>query len=118
VKIEPNYSEPGGLCPNASRAVGGCEPAEPEPAPAFVARIDKEYEIARDQHARKQPRPSRCLAHARANRHQLDCGYEPPAPREPGVQTSKTCPLGAAPYIDWTPFFQSWELAGSRHPGG
>jgi 5-methyltetrahydrofolate--homocysteine methyltransferase len=46
----------------------------PEPAPAFVARIDKEYEIARDQHARKQPRPSRSLAHARANRHQLDCG--------------------------------------------
>lgn len=87
----------------------------PELKPAFVARIDKEYEIARDQHARKQPRSKPVsLAHARANRHQLDwVGYEPPAPREPGVQTFENVPISVLrPYIDWTPFFLSWELAG------
>ena len=87
----------------------------PELKPAFVARIDKEYEIAREQHARKQPRSKPVsLAHARANRHQLDwVGYEPPKPREPGVQTFEDVPVSVLrPYIDWTPFFLSWELAG------
>ena len=60
VKIEQNYSEPVVYVSNASRAVGVAQSLlSPELKPAFVARIDKEYEIARDQHARKQPRSSR-----------------------------------------------------------
>ncbi len=116
VKIEQNYSEPVVYVSNASRAVGVAQSLlSPELKPAFVARIDKEYEIARDQHARKQPRSKPVsLAHARANRHQLDwVGYEPPAPREPGVQKFENVPISVLrPYIDWTPFFLSWELAG------
>ena len=47
-------------------------------------------------------------------RQQLDwVNYQPPAPREPGVQTFENVPVSVLrPYIDWTPFFLSWELAG------
>ncbi|WP_435301942.1 methionine synthase [Aeromonas salmonicida] len=116
VKIEQNYSEPVVYVSNASRAVGVAQSLlSPDLKEAFVARIDKEYEVARDQHARKQPRSKPVsLAHARANRQQLDwVNYQPPAPREPGVQTFENVPVSVLrPYIDWTPFFLSWELAG------
>ncbi|MFB2865453.1 methionine synthase [Aeromonas sp. MdU4] len=116
VKIEQNYSEPVVYVSNASRAVGVAQSLlSPDLKAAFVARIDKEYEIARDQHARKQPRSRPVsLAHARANRHKLDwVGYQPPKPREPGVQKFENVPISVLrPYIDWTPFFLSWELAG------
>lgn len=116
VKIEQNYSEPVVYVSNASRAVGVAQSLlSPDLKEAFVARIDKEYEIARDQHARKQPRSRPVsLAHARANRHQLDwvC-YQPPKPRELGVQKFEDVAISVLrPYIDWTPFFLSWELAG------
>ncbi|WP_421198492.1 methionine synthase [Aeromonas enteropelogenes] len=116
VKIEQNYSEPVVYVSNASRAVGVAQSLlSADLKEAFVARIDKEYEIAREQHARKQPRSRPItLAEARANRHQLDwVGYQPPAPREPGVQKFENVPISVLrPYIDWTPFFLSWELAG------
>ncbi|MCO5343418.1 methionine synthase [Aeromonas veronii] len=116
VKIEQNYSEPVVYVSNASRAVGVAQSLlSPDLKEAFVARIDKEYEIARDQHARKQPRSRPVsLAHARANRHQLDwAGYQPPKPHELGVQKFEDVPISVLrPYIDWTPFFLSWELAG------
>ena len=116
VKIEQNYSEPVVYVSNASRAVGVAQSLlSPDLKEAFVARIDKEYEIAREQHARKQPRSRPItLAEARANRHQLDwVGYQPPKPREPGVQKFENVPISVLrPYIDWTPFFLSWELAG------
>lgn len=116
VKIEQNYSEPVVYVSNASRAVGVAQSLlSPDLKEAFVARIDKEYEIARDQHARKQPRSRPVsLAHARANRHPLDwVGYQPPKPRELGVQKFEDVPISVLrPYIDWTPFFLSWELAG------
>ncbi|MFQ2038944.1 methionine synthase [Aeromonas veronii] len=116
VKIEQNYSEPVVYVSNASRAVGVAQSLlSPDLKEAFVARIDKEYEIARDQHARKQPRSRPVsLAHARTNRHQLDwVGYQPPKPRELGVQKFEDVPISVLrPYIDWTPFFLSWELAG------
>ena len=94
MKIEQNYSEPVVYVSNASRAVGVAQSLlSPELKPAFVARIDKEYEIAREQHARKQPRSKPVsLAHARANRHQLDwVGYEPPKPRSPACRPSRMC---------------------------
>ncbi|WP_043822635.1 methionine synthase [Aeromonas veronii] len=116
VKIEQNYSEPVVYVSNASRAVGVAQSLlSPDLKEAFVARIDKEYEIARDQHARKQPRSRPVsLAHARANRHLLDwVGYQPPKPRELGVQKFEDVAISVLrPYIDWTPFFLSWELAG------
>ncbi len=116
VKIEQNYSEPVVYVSNASRAVGVAQSLlSPDLKEAFVARIDKEYEIAREQHARKQPRSRPVsLAHARANRHQLDWGgYQPPKPRELGVQKFEDVAISVLrPYIDWTPFFLSWELAG------
>ncbi|WP_368215410.1 methionine synthase [Aeromonas sp. R2-3] len=116
VKIEQNYSEPVVYVSNASRAVGVAQSLlSPDLKEAFVARIDKEYEIARDQHARKQPRSRPVsLAHAHANRHQLDwVGYQPPKPRELGVQKFEDVAISVLrPYIDWTPFFLSWELAG------
>ncbi|WP_139710873.1 methionine synthase [Aeromonas allosaccharophila] len=116
VKIEQNYSEPVVYVSNASRAVGVAQSLlSADLKEAFVARIDKEYEIARDQHARKQPRSRPVsLAHARANRQQLDwAGYQPPKPRELGVQKFENVSISVLrPYIDWTPFFLSWELAG------
>ncbi|MBZ6074531.1 methionine synthase [Aeromonas schubertii] len=116
VKIEQNYSEPVVYVSNASRAVGVAQSLlSPELKPAFVERLAKEYEVVRDQHARKQPRtPPVSLAAARANRHQLDwAGYQPPRPHALGVQVIESMPIATLRrYIDWTPFFLSWELAG------
>ena len=95
VKIEQNYSGARGLCLQRLPRRGVAQSLlSPELKSAFVARIDKEYEIARDQHARKQPRSKPVsLAHARANRHQLDwVGYEPRRPGSPACRPSKTYP--------------------------
>ncbi|MDO2953264.1 methionine synthase [Aeromonas simiae] len=116
VKIEQNYSEPVVYVSNASRAVGVAQSLlSPELKGPFVERLDKEYEVVREQHARKQPRtPPVSLAVARANKHQLDWAhYQPPRPQVSGVQVIESMPIATLRrYIDWTPFFLSWELAG------
>lgn len=116
VKIEQNYQQPVVYVSNASRAVGVCSALLSEQQkPAFVERLAAEYDIVREQHARKKPRtPPVTLDQARANAVVLDwVNYTPPAPKKAGVHTFTDFPVAKLrQYIDWTPFFMTWSLSG------
>ncbi|WP_438334143.1 methionine synthase [Edwardsiella tarda] len=115
VKIAPAYSGPTVYVQNASRTVGVVAALLSEAQrPAFLARISAEYETARAQHGRRTPRtPPLPLAQARANALALDWAhYTPPRPPQLGVQTVQPGIATLRHYIDWTPFFLTWSLAG------
>lgn len=115
VKIEQNYHGPVVYVPNASRAVGVCQKLiSDEHRPAYVAQLQKEYDTVRDQHARKQPRSKPIsLQAARDNGFTCDWqSYAPPVPNELGVRSVSVSLAELIPYIDWTPFFLTWSLAG------
>ena len=116
VKIEQNYQQPVVYVSNASRAVGVCSALLSEQQkPAFVERLAAEYDVVREQHARKKPRtPPITLDQARANAVALDwVNYTPPAPKKAGVHTFTDFPVAKLrQYIDWTPFFMTWSLSG------
>ncbi|HHO3379426.1 TPA: methionine synthase [Morganella morganii] len=115
VKIEPNYSGPVTYVQNASRTVGVVAALlSDKQRDEFVARTRKEYEVVRDQYARRQPRSAPVtLAQVRANAFAADWdNYTPPRPAFTGVKTV-TAPISVLRrYIDWTPFFMTWSLAG------
>ncbi|MGO4999753.1 methionine synthase [Oceanisphaera sp. W20_SRM_FM3] len=116
VKIEQNYDQPVVYVSNASRAVGVVQTLlSAMNKPAFVERLDKEYEVVRDQHARKKPRTKPVtLAEARANKVDIDwANYVPPVPAKMGVHEFHNTPISVVrEYIDWSPFFMTWGLAG------
>ncbi|WP_370643687.1 methionine synthase [Photobacterium sp. TLY01] len=116
VKIEQNYHAPVVYVSNASRAVGVCSALLSETQrPAFVERLDQEYEVVREQHARKRPRSAPVsLEAARANKVAIDWNnYTPPAPQKPGIHVFKDFDIATLRrYIDWTPFFMTWSLSG------
>ncbi|MFM2641337.1 methionine synthase [Vibrio chagasii] len=116
VKIEQNYSEPVVYVNNASRAVGVCTSLlSEELKPAFVEKLDLDYERVRDQHNRKKPRTKPVtLEQARANKVAIDWDvYTPPAPAKPGVHVFNDFDVATLRnYIDWTPFFMTWSLVG------
>lgn len=115
VKIEPNYSGPVTYVQNASRTVGVVAALlSDKQRDAFIARTRKEYEVVRDQYARRQPRSaSVTLAQARANAFAVDWdNYTPPRPAFTGVKTVSAPVSVLRRYIDWTPFFMTWSLAG------
>ncbi len=116
VKIEQNYQHPVVYVSNASRAVGVCQSLlSQETRGGFAEKLAKEYDIVREQHARKRPRsaPVR-LEQARSNRLDIDWqNYTPPVPQQLGVQQFNDVAIAdIEPYIDWTPFFMTWSLAG------
>ncbi|BCK86303.1 methionine synthase [Sideroxyarcus emersonii] len=120
VKIAPNY--PSGTTVyvlDASRAVGVCSNLLSDSLRAnYVAEIQAEYAAAREQHEGKKGKASYVtLAEARAHGVKTDWKkYSPPKPRLLGVQKLENYPLDIlVDFIDWTPFFQAWELAG-RYP--
>ncbi|WP_261885184.1 methionine synthase [Vibrio pomeroyi] len=116
VKIEQNYSEPVVYVNNASRAVGVCTSLlSDELKPAFVEKLDIDYDRVRDQHNRKKPRTKPVtLEKARANKVAIDWdAYTPPAPAKPGVHIFNDFDVATLRhYIDWTPFFMTWSLVG------
>ncbi len=120
VKVEPNYA--GGATvyvPDASRAVGVCSNLLSSTLrDAYTAGIKAEYAKAREQHEGKKGKAVYvALAEARAHGLKTDWSkYLPPKPRLPGVHKLENYPLDIlVDFIDWTPFFQAWELAG-RYP--
>ena len=119
VKIEPNYSGPTMWVPDASRAVGVCTSLISKDIRGdYVRKIKAEAEKTRAQHKGKKGQgPHYPIAEARRHGLQTDWkAYTPPVPKSPGVQVFRDYPLGdIAKLIDWTPFFQTWELAG-RYP--
>nr|WP_246853917.1 methionine synthase [Vibrio crassostreae] len=116
VKIEQNYSEPVVYVNNASRAVGVCTSLlSDELKPAFVEKLDIDYDRVRDQHNRKKPRTKPVtLERARANKVAIDWdAYTPPAPAKPEVHIFNDFDVATLrQYIDWTPFFMTWSLVG------
>ncbi|WP_435248385.1 methionine synthase [Vibrio sp. nBUS_14] len=116
VKIEQNYSEPVVYVNNASRAVGVCTSLlSNELKPAFVDKLDIDYDRVRDQHNRKKPRTKPVtLERARANKVAIDWrAYTPPVPAKPGVHIFNDFDVATLrQYIDWTPFFMTWSLVG------
>jgi 5-methyltetrahydrofolate--homocysteine methyltransferase len=116
VKIAPNYSGPVVYVPDASRSVPVTQSLLSRDArDAYVAEVRADYEKLRRQHAAKKgPGPLLALARARELGYAADWkAYAPPAPARPGLTVLANYPLEKlAPYIDWGPFFQTWELSG------
>lgn len=115
VKIEQNYQHPVVYVPNASRAVGVCQKLiTAENRAAYAQELSAEYEKVRVQHAKKKPRTKPItLEQARANGFQFDWeSYEPPVPKNLGVTSIELGLSKLVDYIDWTPFFLTWSLAG------
>ncbi|BEV72813.1 methionine synthase [Paludibacterium sp. THUN1379] len=118
VKIAPHYQGPVVYVPDASRAVGVCSNLLSEDLAAdFKLKVADDYRLAREIHAGRGAVKLASLEEARANRHRIDwSAYQPPKPQWLGVKQFRDYSLAElAQYIDWTPFFQSWELAG-RYP--
>ncbi len=117
VKIAPHYDGPVVYVPDASRSVSIMQNLlAPETRGAYLAEIQADYEKARQQHANKKGVPMLNLAQARANKTKLSFMGEnaPVKPKFIGRRVFKNIDLNLiAQYIDWSPFFQTWDLAGS-----
>ena len=115
VKIEQNYDHPVVYVSNASRAVGVCQQLiSKTQRPIFHEKLQKEYAVVRDQHARKTPRTKPItLAQARDNKFTCDWAQAPiTTPKTLGVHSVSVSLATLREYIDWTPFFLTWSLAG------
>lgn len=119
LKIDPHYKSPTIWVKDASRAVGvaqsliSIELREP-----FVAANASDYAEIRERH-RNRGDGKRLVSLEKARGQRYDGGwndYVPPAPKQPGLHVFDDYPLAElVEYIDWTPFFNTWELAG-RYP--
>ncbi|HEX2604419.1 MAG TPA: vitamin B12 dependent-methionine synthase activation domain-containing protein, partial [Oxalicibacterium sp.] len=116
VKIAPNYEGPVVYVPDASRSVSVAQSLlTPEQREQYVAEIASDYERIREQHANRKAQPMLSLQQARANKMKLSfSGKETPVkPKFIGRREFRNVDLGTlARYIDWGPFFQTWDLAG------
>jgi 5-methyltetrahydrofolate--homocysteine methyltransferase len=120
VKIHPRYERGQAVyVTDASRAVGVVSSLlSQDLKPGYVDALRAEYRKVTDAHERSEREKQRLpLAKARANLHRIDwAAYEPPKPSFTGIRVFETWDLAElARYIDWTPFFQTWELKG-RYP--
>ena len=120
VKIHPRYERGQAVHVNdASRAVGVVSSLlSQDMKPSYVENLRAEYRKVTQAHERSERDKQRLpLAKARANPHRTDwASYDPPKPSFTGTRVFETWDLAElARYIDWTPFFQTWELKG-RYP--
>ncbi len=116
LKIEPHYRAPTVWVKDASRAVGVAQSLiSKELVDAFMARIRAEYAEIRERH-KDRGNAKRLVSLDKARAQRFDGGWAdhvPPAPRQPGVTVFADYPLAElVDYIDWSPFFSAWELAG------
>jgi len=116
VKIEHNYHGCSVYVKDASRAVGVAQSLlSDDLRDNFVSKVKTDYINKRAAHkGRKSKRRQLAIADARANKTKIDwTGYTPPVPKKLGLEIFEDYPLAElVDRIDWTPFFQSWELAG------
>jgi len=116
VKVAPNYSGPAIHVLDASRSVTVCSTLmNPETKDDYVAGIRAEYDKAREAHLNKRSdKRFKTLEEARANKFKIDFQPNLPVPEFTGTRVFDNYPLEElVPYIDWTPFFHTWELRGS-----
>ncbi|MDP9606878.1 methionine synthase [Variovorax sp. NFACC29] len=114
VKIAPHYEGPVVYVPDASRSVSVAQSLLSDQATAYIDEINADYHKVREQHANKKQVPLWPLAKARANKTPVDfANYLPPVPKFIGRRVFRNFDLTElAKYIDWGPFFQTWDLAG------
>ncbi|MGO4580534.1 methionine synthase [Cupriavidus sp. 2TAF22] len=115
VKIAPHYEGPVVYVPDASRSVSVASSLlSDEGAARYLDELKSDYERIRHQHANKKATPMVTLAQARANKTKVDwSAYVPPRPKFVGRRIFRNYDLAElANYIDWGPFFQTWDLAG------
>jgi 5-methyltetrahydrofolate--homocysteine methyltransferase len=116
VKIAPNYDGPVVYVPDASRSVSVAQSLlTPEQRDQYISDIMTDYARIREQHANKKAVPLLPVAAARANKAALEfSGVSAPVkPKFIGRRVFKNVDLATlARYIDWGPFFQTWDLAG------
>jgi 5-methyltetrahydrofolate--homocysteine methyltransferase len=123
VKVAPNYSGPVVYVPDASRSVPVVQSLmSPDQRGEFLATLAADYERVRAQHASKKGPELIALAQARANRAKFDWlhagpdggPYRPPKPKFLGRREFRNFDLAEiASFIDWGPFFQTWDLHGA-----
>ena len=130
IKIAPNYQAPVVYVPDASRAVGVVTKLlSVEQSASFVAEIAADYDNVRREHAGRKGATLVGLDDARINGLRTDWSVEVPAccsnshlagyrpitpvaPQRPGLHAFDLDLADLVPYIDWSPFFQTWDLAG------
>ncbi|HZX29735.1 MAG TPA: vitamin B12 dependent-methionine synthase activation domain-containing protein, partial [Rhodocyclaceae bacterium] len=113
IKIAPNYDGAVVYVPDASRAVGvATQLLSNERSAAYQAEIAAEYEAVRAEHAGRKGATLVSLEEARTNGFTWNQEHTPVAPKQPGLHALDLNLADLVPYIDWSPFFQSWDLAG------
>ena len=114
VKIAPHYEGPVVYVADASRSVGVAQSLLSDQAAAYIDELNADYNKVRLQHANKKQTPLWPITKARANKTPIDwTGYQPTPPKFIGRRVFKNFDLTElAKYIDWGPFFQTWDLAG------
>jgi len=114
VKIAPHYEGPVVYVPDASRSVSVAQSLLSEQAGKYIAELNADYAQVRALHAGKKQAPLWPLAQARANKAPIDWRADtPPVPKFIGRRVFRNFDLAElAKYIDWGPFFQTWDLAG------
>ncbi|WP_431638126.1 methionine synthase [Dyella sp. KULCS107] len=119
LKIDPHYKAPTVWVKDASRAVGVAQSLlSKELVDAFMDKVRAEYADVRERHRNRGPgKQLVSLEKARGQRFSCDWhAYQPPQPKQPGLHVFENYDLAELrQYIDWTPFFNAWELAG-RYP--
>ncbi len=117
VKISPNYHRGQAIyVTDASRAVGVVSKLLGEAKAEYVDTIRTDYAKLKIAHERSRAAKTRTsLAAARANKYAIDwTGYQPPRPTFLGARSFVDYDLASlVPYIDWTPFFSTWEIKGT-----
>ena len=119
LKIDPHYKSPTVWVKDASRAVGVAQSLiSKDLRGPFMAANDADYAEIRERH-RNRGNAKRLVSLQKARGQKFDGGwdaYTPPKPNQPGITVFDDYPLAElVALIDWTPFFQAWELAG-RYP--
>ena len=114
VKIAPHYEGPVVYVPDASRSVSVAQGLLSEQAAKYIAELNADYAKVREQHANKKQTPLVKLHEARANAAVVEWDkYKPTKPKFIGKRVLKNFDLAELePFIDWAPFFQTWDLAG------
>ncbi|MGL4574481.1 MAG: methionine synthase [Burkholderiaceae bacterium] len=129
VKIAPHYEGPVIYVSDASRSVGVATNLVSDAAQKYLDDIKAEYEKVRENHTGKKAAPLLSLAEARANKPKINwvmnaddhpaeaphplAHYHPPKPKFIGRRVFKNFDLSElSKYIDWQPFFQTWDLHG------
>ena len=114
VKIAPHYEGPVVYVPDASRSVSVAQSLLSDNAAKYIDELNLDYNRVRELHANKKQTPMWTLAKARSNATLMDwSSYTPPVPKFTGRRVFKNFDLNElAKFIDWGPFFQTWDLAG------